>query len=279
MLRHSLITSATFLLLFTIWSCGDSPSGPDLSEAPDAPTLDNVKMDFSIFEQADTFHSIQSDTREAIRNKMDSLPVTANFTAYEQAAWYAYFAELWFQTMGSLPSAFFQEHQWGDPHVDGDTWIWEWSFAAEGESIAMRITAETINNERHWELRYTMEGMDIDLDNALLIASQIRLDGSGGAWQLYDFFDENEDPTYLMEYELDGDITTLVDMRFDVEEDGRFLYRRDGDIGSLEMWDVFDAGRSILEWNNETGKGSIQSEGYRDGNRVCWDENFQDTEC
>jgi len=235
-------------------------------------------MDFSVFEHAENYSGMQGSKIEDFTRVFSSTQQMDDYPAYEYAALFASFAETYFQIMGGFPQTFFQQDQWGEPEVDGDTWIWEWSFAAEGESLTMTITAEDVGNERHWELRYTTEGSEEDLTNALLIASQVRLDGSGGAWQIHDFF-ETEEPVFQVEYELDGDITTMVDMRFDDDEDGRFQYERDGDISSLQVHDVYSSGLTFLEWNNETGTGKIESPNYRDGEIVCWDENFQDTGC
>ena len=265
-------------LVLVVWSCGDdSPTGPDLSEAPDAPTLENVEMDFSVFEHADNFSSFQMKDHEDFHKTLQSIQEDSEFTPYEQAAMFASMAQLWFHSMGQLPNAWFQEHQWGEPEVDGDTWIWEWSFSAEGESLTMTVTAETVGDERHWELRYTTEGSENDLDNALLIASQVRLDGSGGSWQLYDFFED--EPVFVVDYELDGELTTMVEMQYDEEEDGHFLYERDGDFSTLQLWDVINSASTTIQWNNDIGTGSIQSAGYRDGEEVCWNEQFEETAC
>lgn len=280
MLRLSNVLLILTALAFTLWSCDDdSPTGPDLSDAPDAPTMQHVEMDFSVFENADNFSSFHIEDRDKLISTFQSIQDNNDEPAFEHAALFASIAELWFQTMGQLPNTFFQQEQWGEPdYVDG-TWVWEWSFAAEGESVSITITAETVGDERHWELRYTTQGTENDLENALLIASQIRLDGSGGEWQLYDFLDKNKEPVFLVEYELDGDVTTFVDMRFNEEEEGRFRYERDGDISTLQMWDIMDGGTVYIQWNNESGEGFIESPNYRDGERVCWDDNFQNTEC
>lgn len=273
----SLLLASTLLIIFG--SCSDdNPAGPDLSEAPDAPTLDQVEMDFSVFEDAEYYESFQMNNHEDFNKALQSLQEEHEFSPYEQAALFASTSELWFQSMGQLPKAFFQENQWGDPEVDGDTWTWEWGFAYEGESLAMTVTAETVGEERHWELRYTVEGTDDDVDDALLIASQIHLDGSGGSWQLFDLYEEN-DAVFEVDYELEDDITTMVEMQFDEEEEGRFQYHRDGDISTLQLWDMVNAGLSTIEWNNETGTGSIESPGYCEGVKVCWNENYEETEC
>ncbi|MEX0681711.1 MAG: hypothetical protein WD097_10055 [Balneolales bacterium] len=277
MLRKTYAILLTSFLALVIWNCSDSPAGPDLSNAPDAPTIENVEMDFSVFEQAENYESSQMKSLSEFSSKWQHRLESTDSSAYEQAALFAFYADFWFQQMGHLPATFFNENNWGDPDLEGDTWIWEWHFAAQGESITMTVTAETVDNERHWELRYSTEGTESDLDNALLIASRIRLDGTGGNWELYDF--HVEDPVFVVEYEFDGNITTRVDMRFDDEEEGRFLYQRDDSISTLQMWDVFSTGLMTIEWNNDNGTGSVQSPDYRDGEKVCWNEDFQDTEC
>lgn len=269
--------STIFILMFTLWSCDDdSPTGPDLDDAPAAPSMENVSMDFSIFDGANQFKQLDANSTSTFSEEIGQLQQNG-LTSYEQAAIHAITAQFWFEIMSAFPTTFFQEQQWGDPKVDGNTWIWEWSHSFEGESVSMVITAETTGDERHWELRYSTQGMEEELDNALFLSAQVSLDESYGQWQMYDFMDETT-PVFEIKYELDGEVTTLVDFAFDQENDGRFLYEREGEIISLFFGDVVD-GQGLIQWNNETGVGFIESPGYRDGERVCWDENFQNTEC
>ncbi|MDG5767933.1 hypothetical protein QA596_10700 [Balneolales bacterium ANBcel1] len=280
MLRKSYILLVSSILAFTVWSCDDdSPTGPDLSDAPESPSMDHVEMDLSVFENAENYGAFKAMDPESFLKELPTLADHHELSAYEQAAFFAAAAEMYFQIMGQFPNIFFAHQDWGDPSLDGNTWVWEWSFAAEGESMTMTVTAESVDDERHWELRYTTQGMDgqDDLDNELLIASQVRLDGSGGSWQLYDFFED--DPVFLVDYALEDEITTMVDMHFFEEEDGRFYYERDGSQSILELWDVVYGGNTTIEWNNETHTGSIQSPEYHGGDRVCWDENYTRTEC
>lgn len=266
-----------------ITSCDDDPTGPDPEDAPEPPSLDAVEMDLSTFEDADTYTPANRTGPEskAFLEHLDQLQQDEQFTAHEQAALFASMSESIIISMRALPSAFFQEHQWGDPEVDGDTWSWEWSAQWEGESVTINITSESVGNERHWELRYTTEGMEEDLDNELLIASQVADDHSSGGWQIYDMFDEDKDePVWNLDFEMDGEITTMVELTFDEAEDGQLLYERDNSTSTLQLWDVADEdSHTLIEWDNETGAGFIETPNFHDGERICWDENHEDVDC
>jgi len=277
MLQKSIVLISSLTLLLLVWSCDDdSPTGPDFDEAPEPPSIEDVEMDFSVFDQAENFKQGSFASKDKSLEMLPEIMVFDDMPAYERAALYASFARIWFETMGQLPGMFFQQQSWGDPDICDGIWCWEWGFSAEGESVTMTVTAEDRNDVRHWELRYTTEGTEEDLDNALLIAAQVNLDGSGGSWQLYDFFEET--PVFNVEYTLEDGETRMVDLGYE-EEGVRYLYERDGDTSSLRLWDVFESGESVIVWNNEAGYGYIQSPAYQGGEMVCWDENFINTEC
>ena len=271
------------LLTFVLWGCDDDPTGPDPDDAPDTPTLENVGMDLSIFDAATNTSQADFEDPQALVEEIRTMnEINEQLSAYEQAAIFAVTAEFWFQAMGQLPNAFFQQHQWGEPELDGDTWVWEWSYQVEGESASFIITADEVDNERHWEMRVTVEGTDEDdVNNALFIASQVDLNGQYGSWQMFDFDDDLEPvPAFEVDYQLDGDITTSLEMRFAEEsEDGVMSYNRDGTTSSLEYFDLVDDGESLIMWNNEEGYGFIESPGYSDGSRSCWNSELEGAEC
>ncbi len=281
-------TSLILLLAFSIFvltSCDDDPTGPDLDDAPEAPDLEDVSMDLSTFEAADTYTPMQQNdpesTPEAVLEHFAQLQQDEFYTAHEQAALLASISEGFIISMRALPNAFFHEDQWGEPDLEGDTWIWEWSVQWEGESLTINVTSESVGNEQHWELRYTTQGMDQDLDNALLIASQVADDHSYGGWQIYDMYDQDKDePVWNLDYEMDGDITTMIGLNFDEEEDGQLSYERENDISTLQLWDVAnDDSQTLIEWDNETGAGFIETPNFHDGERICWDENHENVDC
>lgn len=273
-LKPSLLFLLSASLAFTLWSCDDDPTGPDLDDEPDPPSFDQVELELSIFEDSDHFSSSSFSTEDVMPHFETK---EEYFTAYEQAAWYAWFAQFYFETMALFPRAYFNQEQWGEPSLDGNTWVWEYAWSYDGESVAFKITAEDTGEAMYWEARYSISTQEENIDNALLISAQDYHDGSGGDWQMYDLMEQDE-PVFEFTYELDGDTTTMVDLSFDDQEDGRYLYEREDEISTLTFWDISD-GQSVIEWNNETGEGFIESPDYQSGERVCWDENYQNTEC
>ena len=285
MLQKTGITFLAVLLVLTVWGCDDdSPTGPNLDEVPDSPTMEEVDMDFSVFSNAQNYgaHKIMdSEDFDQVRTFLQNNPAD---NPYEQAALMAFAAESWFQVLGQFPNTYFRQNQWGDPERDGDTWIWEWQVNIEGESVSMVITAEPVGDERHWEMRYSAQGVEgqDDFEDVLFIAAQVALDGSGGAWQMYNFTSEPDDPVFSMDYALNEDLTTMVDLRFQEEDDddSRILYESDGATGSLQLWGLYgNQSHSLLNWNNDTGTGSIESPDFRDGERICWNDSYQETDC
>ncbi len=273
----TIITVVFLTLALMLWGCDDNATGPDLDEEPAAPNLEAVNMDLSIFDHSDAYSSSESKVTEESGRYFNTDQLTANISAYEAAAHLAADAENAFEILKSAPETFLVDDRWGDPEIDGDNWIWDFTYAYDEKVLAVKVTAEEVGGERHWELRYTEKGGEQEYENELLIAAQIALDGAYGDWQIYDVF-VTDAPVYEVSYELDGDITTKVDMVLDDQQEGRCLFDRDGDTGSLTLWEFADD-VIYIEWDYETGTGFIEHPALNDGEPFCWDENFENTEC
>jgi hypothetical protein len=279
---YKICLSVILLSILTIGfvGCSDDPASVDPENAPEPPTFEEIEPDFSIFEEAQNFSVQHSGNEPEDRSGMNDL-LRSNMehgSAYEAAAWYALISNSLFQSAGLFPSIYFNEQMWGEPEVQGDTWIWEYSYSFEGESMTMRVTAQSTNLTQNWELTYSYSGQEHeDFTNALLLSAQVYQDGSGGSWQFHDMFETDADPIYQVDYELDNGLTTLVDLYYD-ENGERFLFESDGTISTLRWWANSDI-ESELGWNNDTLEGYIESPDYNDGLKTCWDSNFQNTEC
>lgn len=269
------------LLMFTLWGCDEDPASADTDDAPEAPTIEEVEMDLSVFDDAETFARSELRDPETIAENLQLNQEDEHLSAYEQAAVFASSTDAWFQAFSQWPANFFREDQWGEPERDGDLWVWDWSQTFEGVTVELVITAEDVENERHWELRYTAEGTEEDdVENALLISYQEDRGGDYGTWQVYDFLEEPEVVAYEVEYQMDGDVTTSIDMSIeDGGQQGVLSYYKEDEISSLELFDLMgEGGDSLVRWNNEEGYGFIESPAYRDGERICWDENYENTD-
>ncbi|GEM_PF-2660446 len=273
--------SALLFLILTIGltGCSDDPASVDPEDAPQPPTFEEIEPDFSIFDEAGFQAQINSTEQSEDRPEFSSMLRSGmeQESAYEAAAWYAYIANSLFQSAGMFPSLFFNEQMWGDPEIQGDTWVWEYSYSFEGESLTMRVTSTSVNNSQNWELTYSYSGEDEDFENALLLSAQVNHDGSGGSWQFHDMFEPDAAPIFQVDYEIENDITTLLDLFYD-ENGERFLFESDGTTSTLRWWESSTV-ESELGWNNDTFEGYIESDQYNNGIRTCWDSDFQNTEC
>jgi hypothetical protein len=278
---YKICLSALLLILLTagFTGCSDDPASVDPDDAPQPPTFEEIEPDFSIFDEAGL--QSQIDSPEGIDDRPDySSKLRVNMeqeSAYETAAWYAFFANMLFQSAGTFPTIFFNEQMWGDPEVQGDNWVWEYSYSFEGESLTIKVTSRAVNNAQNWELTYSYSGENEDFEDALLLSAQVRHDGSGGSWQFHDMLEPDAAPVFQVDYEIEDGITTLLDLYYD-ENAERFLFESDGTISSLTWWENSTIA-SELVWNNDTFEGYIESVQYNNGVRTCWDSDFQNTEC
>lgn len=269
------------LALTLLWGCGDSSTGPSSDNPPEPPSFERIEMDLGIFNNADFSKADLPKDVEKIRsmvNAGDALPMNQGQSPYEAAAFYAFYAEFMFQSFSIYPTVFFNTDLWGDPRVDGDTWIWEFTQNFEGESLTMRVTAETTSTSRIWELRYSYSGSEgPDVDNGLFMSAVISLNGNTGEWAIYDLYEEQQGALVNFDYVIEDDVTTMLDINMP-QGDERLLYEVDGQIASLK---AFNSGsqNTTIQWNRETGSGWIQSNDYNDGVQTCWDTNFETTPC
>ncbi|MCH8556889.1 MAG: hypothetical protein LAT84_03660 [Balneolia bacterium] len=270
------------IALSLLWACSDSSTGPSADEPPEPPSFERIEMDLDIFDNAFFNKSEFPQDIEKLRSMMqngEATPMNQDQSPYEAAAFFAFYADLLFQSMSIYPTVFFDINVWGDARVEGDTWVWEFSQSFEGESFTMRVTAETTSTNRIWELRYSYSGSEgPDVENALFMRAEISLNGNIGEWAIYDLFEGQQSTAIVtFDYVIEDDITTMLEMNIP-DGDERLLYEVDGQIATLTG---FESGSVIttIQWNRDTGSGWIQSDDYNNGAQTCWDENFQTTSC
>jgi len=275
------ISKLTILILSLtlIWGCSDS-TGPSSDEPPTPPSFERIEMDLDIFDNAFLNKGDFPQDIDKIRSMMDSGEASPmnDQSPYEAAAFFAFYADMLFQSFSIYPTIFFNTDTWGDPQVDGDTWIWEFSQNFEGESFTMRVTAETTSTSQIWELRYSYSGSEgPDVDNGLFMSAVISLNGNTGEWAIYDLYEEQQGALVNFDYVIEDDVTTMLDINMP-QGDERLLYEVNGQTATLKG---FESGTeyTTVQWNRETGSGWIQSNDYNNGAQTCWDTNFETTPC
>jgi len=277
-------TIKLFLLMLTfglLTGCGDSSTSSSSDTPPEPPSMDEIKMDISIFNIPHKMKGSEHLTKvKALMNEYADMSPQNDQTAYEYAGFFAMMADNMFQAAGIYPTIFFDMEMWGEPRVDGDTWIWEYSHSFEGESIAFLITAEMGSDSQLWQMRYSYSGSEgPNVDNALFIEADLNNDGNSGNWSIYELLDDENRPIINFEFMLQDGLTTYLDMDILFNEQiERFLYEVE-DLNAIITQFLDDGPLTIIQWNRETGAGQIQSPDYNDGALTCWDEEFATIPC
>ncbi len=274
------------MLAGALAACDSSTSSSVDEDPPEPMEFSDIQMDLEIFQQAGrTVPEFDAKNMAAdIAEYLGEGTQAEQMSPYEFAGMMAVAADGIFQSYGMLPNIYFNEDMWGDPELDGNTWVWEFSETIEGESFTIRVTAEETGDIVNWELRYSFSSPDEpDVDNALLMSAEIREDGTSGTWALYSFFEETgeNNPELEFEFVIEGDITTLLEMRIMEDVSGNFenlLYEVVEEIASLSFL-MGEVPFTYIEWNRDTWAGFIESDDYNNGIRSCWDSNLQTTEC
>ncbi len=273
------------MLAVAIAACDSSTSSDTSTDPPEPMEFSDIEMDLELFQQAGRT-APEFDTKNMAAQVAEYLGEGAEneqFTPYDFAGLWALAADAVFQSYGMLPNVYFNEEMWGEGTLDGNTWVWEFSQTVEDESITMRVTAEEIEDMVNWELRYSFSSPDESIENALLLSAEVRTDGTAGTWAIHSFAEDTGDDAPEIEFEflIEGDITTMLEMRVFDEVDGNFenlLYQVVDQTASLSFL-LGDALTTYIEWNRETWEGFVESDEYNDGVRSCWDSNLQTTEC
>ncbi len=275
------------VLAVALAACSDNgTTGVSDEDPPEPMSFNDIEMDIEIFQQAGKLDP-DSDIAElsAEFNELLNAGTQAEqMSPYEFAGLWATSADAMFQSFSALPSMWFNDQMWGEPELDGDTWIWEFSETFEGESVTIVVTAQESGDMVFWELRYSISTPDgPNFEDELLMSADLRQDGTSGTWTIYELIEDNPENQASVDFEfmIDDGLTTFLEISFSDDIGDNFenvLYEVEDVIASLAY---FEGGSitTFIEWNRDTWEGFIESEQYNDGIRSCWDSNLQTTEC
>ena len=175
-----------------------------------------------------------------------------------------------------LPSAATHAATRAEPFVTDDgVWVWETTVDVLGTPVDIRLEGEPRGRETGWRLS-TASGDEAPFT---LYTARTRLDGRAGTWAL--FSREADGPVLRAEFDTTSD---RGEVTFSVPE-GRdnggssVLYESEGPARVFDWLDLPEDDRALIEWDAETGAGSIEADTYREGERACWDASLADAAC
>lgn len=254
--RLSRIFSAT-LLGFSILMAGCEKEKED--KAPALPPLSSFAIDLDNFK----------DAQEKSDNPKSNFHIAITAVAYWQTVLSLSLAV----PVASYAEAF--NHK--AVRVDNDTW--EWSYLVN-KSYSARLTADVVSDSVFVTMYITREGQ---FENAIWYTGKFDILRTGGEWTVYDVPLHKETAWLGIEWNADYEAQTF-DIRYqvikpDTDYEGSYIeYGITEDEDYNAYYNLFNSATQMLyeiEYNTETHEGTIT-----DGlNRLCWDENHENTQC
>jgi hypothetical protein len=239
-------------LMTGLMACGDStgPDGPDASEAPAIPSLENAQPDVSYFQTTD-----QGKTVAASSNAFTSAQLIV-------------FGFSTLSNMSQVYQPFFQEVQGVEPDFSDGVWEWSYTASYQGSEATMRLTAEEGTNGIFWDMFLTVDSQNISFEDYNLISGFTNNEGSGGNWDLNTIFNETGSEQLLLQsvWEVISDSESTIDMTIYNEQgeaDATINYSKNGPVHEMVINSA-----TVIYWDTENEIGYLINDG---GEKTCWE--------
>lgn len=242
-------------LSLTAISCSDDPSSTPDEEPPEMPTFENIQPELSYFEA-----NISTDSPAYIASVYAS-----SFSAISQ--------------MGMGYTTFFAEANREEADFEGGTWVWEYSYNWEGESVQIVLESEERANETYWSMTWDYDGSDSSFEDYTMVEGTVAHDGLSGSWRFNTLDEQTGEHWPLLETTWNWQSETRGEIKTEFYEEGdlqaTYTFVQDGPEHTLTMVSESEDNDIVIYWNEDTGNGYFQ-EGEE---QKCWDETFEEVEC
>ena len=240
-------------------SCSNSTDS-DNAEPPAIPDLDAFQPSLDFFNQQPT----------AKLNAADP-------TNFLTGATYATIAGGLFQAFSQLGLVYIELAENVEPTLDGDTWVWSYSYGSTAEgSVGFELRATVVNDNFLWELFFSAEiPGEVSFTNEKFMEGTAASDGLTGSWSIFPFLEEDESAiaTYEWNFTNESEGQAIVTFFDSGIESGTITYTVNGDDNTIEY---ASGGETFtIFWNETTNVGYY----IYDGMRYCWDASLQNTAC
>lgn len=263
------------ILFVGFTGCGDdsSSTGPDVNNKdnpPQIPDLTEVAQpDISYFEENNP--QGQKAKGEQILDNHYSNFTTARFKAVF-GTFFASFGQLY---MGFLNPAYDES-----PDFNDGQWEWTYDYSHEGESISMQFLAEDQGSSVSWAMFIAYDdGQGGGYDYKVMEGTTYD-DGSQGSWTFnaYEEDGTTETPAAKTEWDVTSDTERTIKTELyndDSTLDTTFDYEQNGVEHTMVFTDGGSSDTDTVFWNTDTKTGFV----IEDGEKMCWDEEFQNVAC
>lgn len=271
------ITHLLILLvgLLMVNACSDSVSSteppkapPTVPTPPTLPTMESMTLDLSTFNEEMSSQDGTSDTE---------------YTNFNNAVFLASLLDPVVDWSFGLPRKLFETAKDIDANLnERDEWVWTYSKSANQETYEVRLVGRRQNaNTLYWECYVT--STDQNIKDFLFFTGTSNNSGTEGTWTYYDIITLNDQsPEIESTWSMQENSASLM---FEVlGEENEYTgdtveYSFNGTLKNVVFNNVHISETSEMQWNTETLAGYLIVPSYNNGEKACWDSNFQNVAC
>jgi hypothetical protein len=252
------------LVGFALSSCSDNPASLNSDEPPALPPSESMDVDFTIFDG----------------NQQTKTLANTNFT---QAAFRALVMKAVVDLNLAIPRALLEAAAQAEAEFnDEGEWVWSYSHTSGEDSYEVRLVASRGEGDSvSWQFFVTNSTLGVE--DRLFFTGITDAGGSQGTWTYYALQDEENEAVSSIEWSVDSEEN--VSLRLEVISDrfnnqGDYIeYTFDGTVKNAIYYNAGEEQTTELNWNVETKAGYLIAPNYNNGEKACWDENFENVSC
>lgn len=169
------------------------------------------------------------------------------------------------------------------PNFENGSWVWSSTATVQGDDVQFDLISNPDGTE--WELRVTYDpsNSEVSLQDFVLFTAETQNGASQGSWQLF-YEDDGErahvlDADFAVEGESDASLTFSVPETAANRPGDSVEYTVDGTTHTFAWNDAQQNEQHLMQWNADTGAGSITSDDYNNGQKACWGPDLKNTAC
>lgn len=266
-MRKLKLLAILLIVAVGITACGDSGSNATNEDPPDVPDLGSVQPETEFF-----------NTSTKIGEASDAISTTTGFDNAQTIVQGT--IEPLFNLSKDLAVPMMEEAQNNDPEFKDGSWEWSYSDSQSGIAVDIRLVA-TVNEtsgETSWEFYISTSGTSgASFDNYKFMDGTAAEDGSSGSWNIYPY-DPSGGSEAVISFDWNKNDTDDLSATFTVNaSNSTETFTIEFEENSVEHTLTMSGGGQSVEifWNSDTNAGYI----IADGQKVCWDANYQNTQC
>ncbi|PAU93059.1 hypothetical protein CK503_14160 [Aliifodinibius salipaludis] len=255
--------------LIFMTSCNDSTSNiAEQDTVPEVPPANSMAMDLSIFDSSGS----NSGTTDNQENYQEAAQTISDIQAM--------------MNRNINPSLDLLKQADTTEAEQLNSTKWEWKFTndeQEGRLIyEVRLVAERESND---EVKW-----DIFLSSSVLQNEKHFISGTSnkevteGVWTYHGFGRAGQPSQELAELDWQMTQNQDIEVEFTIVADNSFSgskvnYNTEGSTRVIKLNNVNSEGVVTIEFNKDTNAGYIKSPDYNNGEKACWDSDFNNIDC